>query len=354
MGERKETVKVTKRHVGMGVVVLVALLVVGCESEETAPAAKPGGEVATVAAPTTAPPTATATATGGTALSVDEYVSWCSSLVQKLARNESSEQATTTYGEIRETFASALKEYQNVVPPDDLRSYHAGTQSTFQLALGSIKDFPDNQQVGFEALGWALLVEAAQEAAVETIPAELRGKIEDSECFVFSSADGDGEGSTPAASTSEPTPTPVPVGVSASSPDGWKIRVNGEVRGEQAQRILVDHKRQTDHSWVVPTPEAGKQFVMVNVTMRREGASPSRPDAGEFSIFGDEKVIYDPELYIGGGLWPDDLESANAVLQGGSVSGNLLFSIPLSEKGQLTLLYGDIEDLFTFEIPTER
>ena len=199
-----------------------------------------------------------------------------------------------------------------------------------------------------------MLVEAAAEAVMETIPAELRGRIEDSECVTFSSGEVDGEGSTPAASTSEPTPTPVPVGVFASAPDGWNIRVNGEVRGEQAQRILVDHKRQTDHSWVVPTPEAGKQFVMVNVTMRREGASPSRPRAGEFGIFGDEKVIYDPELYIGGDLWPDDLEAANTVLQGGSVSGNLLFSIPLAEKGQLTLLYGDSADLFAFEIPTER
>ncbi len=224
MGEKNETVKVTKRRVAMGVVALVALLVVGCESEGTAPAAKPGGEVAPVA-PTAVPPKATATM--DTALSVVKYVSWCSSLTSSLTRDENSEQATVTYGEIRGIFASALKEYQNVVPPDDLRSYHAGMQSTLQLALGSIKDFPDSQQVGFEALGWALLVEAAQEAAVETIPAALRGRLEDAGCMHLVSSEGDGEEFTTAASTSEPTPTPVPVGVSASAPDGWKIRVNG-------------------------------------------------------------------------------------------------------------------------------
>ena len=69
-----------------------------------------------------------------------------------------------------------------MVPPDELRSFHASMQSTLEPALSSIKDFPDNQEVGSEALGWALAVEAAQEDAVETVPGELRGRIAESSC----------------------------------------------------------------------------------------------------------------------------------------------------------------------------
>ena len=87
--------------------------------------------------------------------------------------------------------------------------------------------------------------------------------------------------------------------------------------------------------------------------MQRDGASPDRPNTGEFGIFGDEKVIYNTEFH-GDEVVPESLISANRVLQGGSVSGNLLFSIPLSEKGQLTLLYGDSEYLFAFETPKEQ
>ena len=73
----------TKRRAGILVVVLAALLVVGCEAERT--------------------PAATTAAT----LSVDEYVSWCNSFLQ----NVTVEHADNTHGKAREGFSKALQEY---------------------------------------------------------------------------------------------------------------------------------------------------------------------------------------------------------------------------------------------------
>ena len=85
-------------------------------------------------------------------------------------------------------------------------AYHASAQSAFQLALDSIKDFPDDQEVGLEGFGWLLLVSAAMEAAADAIPTELRGELEDTRC-VFD-IEGEVSGDEEAVQSSEPGPTP--------------------------------------------------------------------------------------------------------------------------------------------------
>ena len=136
-------------------------------------------------------------------------------------------------------------------------------------------------------------------------------------------------------------PYPVHKSVVIPSSDGWKLRVNKSVPNA-TQQVL-------DENMFNDKPAAGRQFFMINVKLTYVGKGSSSPYSGlTLKALGRSNVAYDYSDDCG--VTPNELDDFKKVYSGGSISGNVCFSVKKSDVSSLLLL---VEPGFSFD-DTER
>jgi hypothetical protein len=127
---------------------------------------------------------------------------------------------------------------------------------------------------------------------------------------------------------------PYPVGTKVRLPGGtpWKLRVNKSI--PNATRLVLNWNRYN------PPPERGHQFFIVTVTLEYFGKGWGYPFAPtRFSAVGRANIAYSLDGDSCGSI-PRQLNFGKRVASGGSLTGNLCFSVWKSDVGSLLLAYG--------------
>jgi hypothetical protein len=142
------------------------------------------------------------------------------------------------------------------------------------------------------------------------------------------------------AETSRSDPAPLGTTIEVA---GWEITING-VDNDATDAIL-------DADEFIDPPEDGDVFVLINVTAKYigdgESESASLFSSVTWGAVGDSAVAYDEfsdtcTFYA----LPDDLDDTSEVFEGGTITGDICFSVVEDDTGSL-LLYA--EESFSFD-----
>jgi len=132
---------------------------------------------------------------------------------------------------------------------------------------------------------------------------------------------------------------PVPLHTAFVIPDskGWKVRVNSSI--PNATKLVLAENQFNDE------PAAGRQFYMINVTATYAGSGRSAAFSGlTFSALGRSNVAYDSSDDCG--VTPTEFDDFKKVFSGGSISGNVCFSVKKNDVPSLLLM---VEPGFSFD-----
>jgi Domain of unknown function (DUF4352) len=145
---------------------------------------------------------------------------------------------------------------------------------------------------------------------------------------------------TAAGSSGNGRANPAKIGSLVDTGD-WKVVVN-KVTPDAAAAILAEN------SFNDP-PEAGRQYFMVHVSATYDGDEDSDSAFSlSFKAVGESNVAYS-DFEDDCGLVPDDLPVGKDVFKGGTVSGNICWSVKTTDAGSL-LMY--VEDSFSSKTKT--
>lgn len=134
---------------------------------------------------------------------------------------------------------------------------------------------------------------------------------------------------------------PVPIGVSVRIGD-WVLRVDSVVPNA-TQQVRATNQFNSP-------PAQGRQFYMVRVSTLYDG----KKDRGSlllsktFQVVGASNVAYDSSDDCG--VLPDELDTTKDVYQGGTISGNLCWSVTTGDVSSLVLR---VDQAFSLEDTTE-
>jgi hypothetical protein len=132
-------------------------------------------------------------------------------------------------------------------------------------------------------------------------------------------------------------PVPVHNGISIPDSKGWKVRVNKSI--PNATSMVLAENQFNDR------PAAGRQFYIINITATYTGSGRSSAYSGlTFNALGRSNVAYDYEDDCG--VTPSEFDDFKKVFSGGSISGNICFSVKRSDIPSLLLM---VEPGFSFE-----
>jgi hypothetical protein len=127
------------------------------------------------------------------------------------------------------------------------------------------------------------------------------------------------------------------------SSHGWKLRVNKSV--PNATQLVLRTNMFNDK------PARGRQFFMINLTLTYVGRGSSSAFEGlSFKALGRSNVAYDVSDSCG--VTPNELDDFKKVYTGGSMSGNVCFSVKGTDAASLLLLvepgtsFDDVERFF--------
>jgi hypothetical protein len=121
----------------------------------------------------------------------------------------------------------------------------------------------------------------------------------------------------------------------------WKVVVN-KVTPDATAAIIAEN------SFNDP-PESGRQFFMVHVSATYDGDEDSDSAfALNFKAVGDSNVAYSG-FEDDCGLVPDDLPLGKDVFKGGTISGNICWSVKTADVGSLVMY---VEDSFSSRTKT--
>ncbi len=138
----------------------------------------------------------------------------------------------------------------------------------------------------------------------------------------------DGGGSSESASgVGTSTANPVPIGTGVQVAKGWEGKVNSAV---------IDANETVANGNQFMTPDAGKQYVMANVSLTN---TSDKPDTWSFNVkmsaLPSSGVAIDRAFVVD---LPDELDW-NAQLQpGATITGNVVFEVPTAEAASTVLL----------------
>lgn len=131
---------------------------------------------------------------------------------------------------------------------------------------------------------------------------------------------------------------PLTIGTWAEIGSGWTAAVV-DVTPNATRKVLAENSFNED-------PEPGHQFFMVRIEARFDGeGSATIPAGNAFVLLGSSNVTYqsfDP----GCGVIPDEFDDMTEVFSGGTLAGNLCFSVPSNEVGSFVLVG---EDFWSFD-----
>lgn len=139
-----------------------------------------------------------------------------------------------------------------------------------------------------------------------------------------------------------PTPTSAPLGLSRQSPapigtairlGGWQLVVNSVM--QDATAAVIAENRFND------PPEPGRQFFIANLTATYVGDDESSSLFAEISLsaVGPSNVQYQ-DFQDSCGVIPNEIDTFKDVFQGGSITGNICWSVRTTDALAL-LMYGE-------------
>jgi hypothetical protein len=140
-------------------------------------------------------------------------------------------------------------------------------------------------------------------------------------------------GAPAAAGASASKDNPAPVGTEVTVAKGWTVTVTGsELNANAALRQLNQFNK----------PEAGKQYVTVAMVVRNKGDEPGalllNGNLGLLTPSG-AKVTYSYALGPGTSPTPPDMIDPLTQLQpGGTMTGNMIFQVPVADADHLVML----------------
>jgi hypothetical protein len=126
---------------------------------------------------------------------------------------------------------------------------------------------------------------------------------------------------------------PYPIRTMIRPPDGqgWKLRVNRSI--PNATRAVLRWNKFN------PPPRAGNQFFIVNLTLAYSGKEPTSPfPPTRISVVGRSNVPSTVTDDSCGGI-PGQLHFRTRVRTGGSITGNMCFSVRKTDVRSLLLMY---------------
>ena len=136
---------------------------------------------------------------------------------------------------------------------------------------------------------------------------------------------------------SRSNPVPKHTSFSIPSSKGWHLRVNSAVTN--ANQMVVAENQFNDK------PAAGRQFFIINVTATYRGSGKSDSYSGlRMQALGRSSVAYDYSDHCG--VIPNEFDELKDVFTGGSLSGNICFSVKTSDVASLLLM---VEPGFSFD-----
>lgn len=147
-----------------------------------------------------------------------------------------------------------------------------------------------------------------------------------------STAAGDPSAAAPStvAPANEPGATladPAPIGTEVNPAKGWPLKVNSAVLNADADFAKANQYNR---------PEAGKQFVVVNLTTTNGTGKPAMlMTAVKLSLIGPSGIAIDRTFYP---TPPNELKPDAQMQPGATATGNIVFQVPKSDVGQVALL----------------
>ena len=137
-------------------------------------------------------------------------------------------------------------------------------------------------------------------------------------------ANGESETAEAPASTRE---NPIPIGTDTEVAAGWNLKVNS---------AELDGNATASGGNEFITPEAGNQFVVVNVTITNKSDQPDEPFINlKLSLLPPSGVAADTEFITSA---PNQIDTTAQMQPGASATGNVVFQVPSAEAAQSVLL----------------
>lgn len=175
--------------------------------------------------------------------------------------------------------------------------------------------------------------------AVLVITAGMFATLGESESGGGSDSGSGGNTETTAEGTPDPAAStqaaPIPLGTDTEVAAGWNLKVNSAELDGNATAAAANQFN---------TPEAGKQFVIVNVTITNASDQPGEPYINmKLSLLPQSGVAIDSSIMA---MIPGEIDLMAQMQPGASATGNITFQVPSAEVAG-TVLLG--QSLFTMD-----
>ena len=244
---------------------------------------------------------------------------WCG------GQNEDSNEEITNK-EALERVDSRLEEAHEIVPPDELKAYHAVEIDVLTAVRSSLSlESPEGIFNPFSLFVVALAVGAIVEQAESELSAETYSILSDAGCIE--------EGVVQSTPTPEPTPD-VP-GLSVDNP----VPVDGTLEGSDGTQMVVLNivedawpliKAENETSYWTPTPpNEGYRFLMISLQVAYvSGADSISVSESNFSLINDSRVLHTSSGNSCGGYSNTIPEALSGeMFVGGKIGGNICFEV---------------------------
>lgn len=130
---------------------------------------------------------------------------------------------------------------------------------------------------------------------------------------------------------SRANPWPMRTWVKLPETKGWSVRVNSVVPNATAA-VLAENQFNDK-------PKVGRQFYIISMSVRYSGkGSQAELSAGSFSAVGGSNVAYSG-FDDSCGVVPKELDEFKTLFSGGSITGNICFSVKRSDVASLKLYF---------------
>ena len=264
-------------------------------------------------------------------MTVLEYaVEWCS------GQNENSN-AEITNKEALEQIDYRLEEARGIVPPDELKAYHAAEINVLTAIRSSLSlESPEETFNPFSLFVVALAVGAIVEQVENELSTETYSILSDAGCIEAVVVE----------STPTPEPTPDVPGLSVDNP----VPVDGILEGSDGTQTVVLNivedawpliKAENETSYSTPTPpKEGYRFLMISLQVAYvSGTDSVFVSESKFSLIDDSRVLHTSSGDSCGGYSntiPEQL--SGEIFVGGKTAGNICFEIR-KEASDLILIH---------------
>lgn len=287
-------------------------------------AAAPAPTVTPLPTPTAIPrPTPTPTPTAvktpakavAVAMTVVEYAYWCKSLI---ALNPDLHDDVTNR-EVIIALDNQIDEYRQVVPPGELKNFHATNQSAVVAMRDALSAEPPGGSFAIGVMAYAALLSYPAIVLAESeLSAGTYSLLAEAHCIFDAASEATSELDSLWSVPGDSVNNPVEVGGTLKGTDGTEIVVTAIA--PDAWSII----EAGDSSYARP-PEAGHRYYMISVAIDyRSGDDSIYITDSDFRLLDDGLVLLHPRCGYEYAL-PDRL--SGEVFVGGKITGNVCFEV---------------------------